>query len=134
MDIKPKLEPRDVELNENIAVTQGNKRKGDDNNFQQNRLTKTQRRKLNKMNKQQQKQQQGGNVQQQRHLPQKIEELNENVGAVNPVKKRKKKGKNNFQNLIEGITKKQKRKLRRARAKERQKENEQAQSTEWVPA
>uniref|UniRef100_A0A915PEG3 Uncharacterized protein n=1 Tax=Meloidogyne floridensis TaxID=298350 RepID=A0A915PEG3_9BILA len=131
MDIKPKLEPRDVELNENIAVnpvTQGKKRKGDDDNFQQNRLTKTQRRKLNKINRQQQNQQQG-NVQQQRHLPQKVEELNENVGAVNPVKKGKKKGKNNFQNLIEGITKKQKRKLRRARAKERQKENEQAQST-----
>uniref|UniRef100_A0A915M8W8 Uncharacterized protein n=1 Tax=Meloidogyne javanica TaxID=6303 RepID=A0A915M8W8_MELJA len=117
MDIKPKLEPRDVELNENIAanpVTQGKKRKGDDDNSQQNR---------------QQQNQQQGNVQQQRHLPQKVEELNENVGAVNPVKKGKKKGKNNFQNLIEGITKKQKRKLRRARAKERQKENEQAQST-----
>nr|CAD2140006.1 unnamed protein product [Meloidogyne enterolobii] len=94
MDIKPKLEPRDVELNENIAVKQGKKRKGDDDNFQPNRLTKTQRRKLNKMNKQQQKQQQGGNVQQQqRHLPQKVEELNENIGALNPVKKERKREK-----------------------------------------
>uniref|UniRef100_A0A914LC41 Uncharacterized protein n=1 Tax=Meloidogyne incognita TaxID=6306 RepID=A0A914LC41_MELIC len=133
MDIKPKLEPRDVELNENIAVNpvkQGKKRKGDDDNFQPNRLTKTQRRKLNKMNRQQQNQQQGGNVQQQqRHLPQKVEELNENIGALNPVKKGKKKGKNsNFQKLtkLERLNKRQQKKLRRAMAEDRRKENEQS--------